>query len=59
MALTKDELLKKRAQFVQDYIQTNNKKGIKVIKSVAVLSENVLFISERQIYKDLKKEMKY
>lgn len=59
MALSKDQLLDKRAKFVKEFIETNNKKHIKVVHSVAVLSQNVLFISERQIYKDLAKDMRY
>jgi hypothetical protein len=59
MAIKKDQLLEKRAKFVKDYIQSNNKKGVKVSHSVSVLSERVLFVTERTIYNDLSKQLKY
>ena len=45
----------KRALFVAEYIESANKKGVKVTHSVDILANRILFITERQIYKDLRR----
>jgi len=59
MAQKKEELLENRAKFIQDYIKSNSAKGVKISFSVSVLSEKVLFVTERTIYNDLSKSLKY
>jgi hypothetical protein len=44
----------KRAEFVQNYVKENQHKQMKVI--VEELKE-IIFINERQIYKDLKRDI--
>ena len=53
--MTKQELLEARAQFVKQYVENGNKRGIKTSFSVRALSEKVLFVTERTIYDDLAK----
>ena len=53
--MTTEERRQARANFVKTYIDSGAAKGVKVTYSVNILSNKVLFISERQIYDDLKK----
>lgn len=52
--MTTEERRQARADFVKQYIESAAAKGVKVTYSVNVLSNKVLFISERQVYEDLK-----
>ena len=51
--MTKAELLEARAEFVREYVESGNKKGIRTTFSVKTLSERILFVTERTIYDDL------
>ena len=53
--MTKEELLQARAQFVKQYVENGNLKGIRTTFSVRSLSERILFVTERTIYDDLAK----
>ena len=57
--MTTEERKQARADFVKQYIESASSKGVKVTHSVNILSNKVLFISERQIYDDLKKGRQY
>ena len=53
--ITKKELMEMRADYVRDYVNSNNKKLIPVAVSLRILSEKVLFVTERTLYGDLAK----
>lgn len=56
--IEKLELMKRRALFVQNFINNNSRKGIPVRRSVKLLSNAILFISQRTVYKDLAIDLK-
>lgn len=53
--MTTEERRQHRANYVKQFIESASIKGVKVSYSVNILSNKILFISERQIYEDLKK----
>jgi hypothetical protein len=52
--MTQKERIQARADWVKQFIEDGDKKGVKISFSVNVLSNKILFLSERQIYNDLK-----
>ena len=44
-----------RANYVKQFIEEGDKKGVRVTFSVNILANRILFLSERQVYKDLKR----
>jgi len=57
MPVKDEDLLWRRAKHVQDFVNSNSSKGISVKKSVETLANNILFLSTRQIYKDLQQDL--
>ena len=48
----KHERMQARANYVRAYVDSASQKGVKVAHSIRVLSNKVLFLSERQLWKD-------
>ena len=55
--IPKKELLRLRAIHVQDFVNSNARRGVPVKRSVRLLSGKILFLTQRTIYNDLAKKV--